>query len=259
MGRILLIGIVLVLISGIFYFNRAYAHIYDFIEENKDRNHRIERVIHFSSAYASESAQPKKITIVILGDSLSAGMGASDITTTYPHQLAKILTKEYNEVIVTNLGIPGITTKELIAFELQKAVGLKPDHILLLIGTNDVHNLVTNKEFEENYQTIVKETKYKSDAQLTVMTIPYLGHKELINFPYDLFLNNRTQVFNEIIKKIAAENSLKVIDLYTLTLPRLGDTSYYSKDMFHPGDKGYALWAEIISCNYLPQDCTLSK
>ena len=256
---IVVIGVVIGLAAIVLYFNRAYAHIYDFIEDNREQSHTTEKIIHLTSPYASTSAQSKKISLVVLGDSLTSGMGASDKTKTYPYQLAQKLTKQYDDVTVTNMGIPGITTKELITLELQEAINLKPDQILLLVGTNDVHNLVSDKNFEDNYRTIVKEIKDKTDSRLTVMTIPYLGHKELINLPYDLLLNSRTQKFNEIIKKIAIENNLGVIDLYTITLHQFEDKSYYSKDMFHPGDKGYTLWTEIIACNYLPQDCTLSK
>ena len=81
------------------------------------------------------SSQQTNYTILFLGDSFTAGMGASH-DKTMPTQLQNLFNSEFKEnfVNVINGGMPGCNTTQVLN-KLDYAIGaIKPDLIILLIG-----------------------------------------------------------------------------------------------------------------------------
>jgi len=191
----------------------------------------------------------EKIKYVALGDSLTAGGGSYNTKDTFVHKFAENLAQNNNEVQVINLGISGAKTNELINLELAKAVSENPDIITLLIGINDIHNKSMVSKFKEKYQLILNELLSKTNSEIFVLTLPYLGSKYLVLPPYNYLLNFRTKQFNDAIISVVdstKSDRIHVIDLYkhSYNLAR-NDKKYYSSDLFHPSAYGYALWGNF--------------
>lgn len=231
----MLIILLIPLLTGI-YLNRSYAYFYNFLGEKKlvSPEHEITMMV------GSNLGSPT-ITYLSLGDSLSSGVGVSDYKNSYPYLIAKKMSSK-NEVKLINLAHAGDTSEELIANQLPKALSFKPDLITVLIGVNDIHNLKSLKEFEDNYTLIVGSLK-KSRAKIYLLSIPYLGSAKIVSFPYNFILDFRTRQFNGVIKKISDKYSVKYIDLYSLIKPE----NFYSTDQFHPSREGYFLWGNLIN------------
>ena len=50
-----------------------------------------------------------------------------------------------------------------------------------------------------------------------------------------------------IIKEVAQNANVKLIDLYSLTnSAHTADANFYSSDRFHPADQGYESWSNLI-------------
>ena len=189
---------------------------------------------------------------VALGDSLSAGVGSESPDETIVYLFASELSKKYGKVNAVNLALPGGTTEDVMNDQLSLAINEKPDYITLLIGVNDIHNKRTEKDFRENYSLILNELLSKTEAQIVVMSLPYLGANKAIFPPYNWILNSRTQKFNKVIFELAAvnENRIRFVDLYRKTYKiSKQDLGYYSSDLFHPSGKAYLLWSQFINEN----------
>jgi lysophospholipase L1-like esterase len=90
----------------------------------------------------------------------------------------------------------------------------------------------------------------KTRAEITIINIPYIGSDQILLPPWNTILDWRMRRFNQIIAKTAKTENVKLIDLYTPTKEKfVKNSDLYSEDQFHPSDKGYRLWADII----LPQ------
>jgi lysophospholipase L1-like esterase len=119
-----------------------------------------------------------------------------------------------------------------------------------MFGTNDIHNPITPWEFKLQYAKMLDELNNKTLAEITVINIPYIGSDQILLPPWNTILDWRMQQFNKIIQEVAKKRNIKVIDLYTPTKEQfISNSDLYSEDQFHPSDKGYRLWADII----LPQ------
>lgn len=229
--------LIALLIIGI-YLNRSYAYFYDFLGQN----HLVPPLYEKTLVLGNRPNLPT-IKYLALGDSLTAGVGVADYKNSYPYLIAQKLSFKSNVKLI-NLARSGDTSKDVIGSQLSKVLPEKPDLITLLIGVNDIHNLVSLKTFEDNLTRIVKTLK-QTNAKIYLLSIPYLGSDKIVYFPYNFILDFRTRQFNSVIKKVAADFKVNYTDLYYLNKPG----NFYSPDQFHPDASGYKEWSKIINVN----------
>lgn len=239
-----IIFFVFLLILGI-YLNRSYAYIYHKIGDGNLA------IFESNKEYIINKNMQNSKTLIYaaLGDSLTAGAGVDNYEQSFPYLVSEKL--GYNQkVILKSRAILGYKSIDLKNVLLPLAINDNPDIVTILIGVNDVHNFIDKKEFEKNYDEVLKQLTQKTSAKINVINIPYIGSKNLIFPPYNLYIDSQTKEYNKIIKTLAQKYNLKYIDLYTESLKEFkrSDT-YYSNDLFHPSAKGYALWADIIYAN----------
>lgn len=217
------------------YLNRSYAYFYDFLNQ-----HHL--FIPESETTMIIGNQPDLTTIkyLALGDSLTAGVGVSDQRGSYPYLIAQKLSAK-NNVELINLARAGDTSSDVLANQIPKVSVEKPNLVTVLIGINDIHNLIPVKKFESNLTQIVKAFK-QTNARIYLLSIPYLGSDKILLPPYNFILDQRTKQFNNVIKKISTDFGVNYINLYSLKKP----ADFYSADQFHPAEAGYSLWATYI-------------
>lgn len=232
--------IVIVIVCPLIYLNRTYAYFYDYLHLKNLSQHPQEITM-------IKGGGEKILKYVSLGDSLTAGVGAQNNNSNYPYLLAQKLNTNASSVELYNFSIPGANTSDVLNSQIPLAIAQKPDLITMLIGINDIHNLVGETKFKKNYENIISQLKSNTNAKIIVINIPYLGNKKILLFPYYILFNYETVQFNKIIKSITLANNIKYIDLYSKSLvPFQKDDSLYSVDYFHPSEKGYAFWSNYI-------------
>jgi lysophospholipase L1-like esterase len=227
----------------IVYLNRAYAHIYDTIGEAGLSP--VEQTSSYS--IANDVSAASDMTYVALGDSLTAGVGADQPEESLPYLLAKKMAGSDKRVNLKNYAVPGFKSTDLIVSLLPEAIKAEPSVVTLLIGVNDIHNQVSEKDFRRNYQYILDRLMKETSAKIYVINLPFIGADTMMWPPYDLYFRKRTERFNQIIKESADERALTYIDLYSPSVAlfqKSGD--HYSADLFHPSAYGYKIWADII-------------
>jgi lysophospholipase L1-like esterase len=192
----------------------------------------------------SQNNKSQKIKIVFLGDSLTAGAGASAVEKTFPRLIASRLAENY-QVELLNLGAPGATTKDVLLSQVAETNDFKPDKIVLFIGTNDIHQRTGVKETKADLEKILVDLKIAKE-NLYIVNIPYLGTKQLFLPPLRSYFLLQTKRYNQIFSELKVEG-WQVMDLYGQTLETFKNrTDVYSVDHFHPSDLGYQIFAEVI-------------
>lgn len=226
-------------ILGILYLNYSYSNFY-----NYQGNHFLKNPP-YSKFQEVKSNKGNEMKLVILGDSLMAGTGTFDEKKSLAYLIAEGYA-EKEDVTLINLAIPGVGVKHVYEVQVPETLEQKPDQIFLMIGTNDVHNRVTDRTFR-NYLRASLDKLLQTKAKVTVINIPYIGSNLILYSPWDRVLDGRIREFNQIIESEAASKGLGVIDLYTPFKEQFKNHSdLYSLDEFHPSEKGYKLWADYI-------------
>lgn len=227
--------LILLILCG-FYLNRSYAYFYNYFDKN------------FLEA-PNETLNPKsqKPNFITLGDSLLDGVGASSEQTSFSYMLYKSSDPKSNMNLI-NLAVSGAKVRNVLEEQLPVALQEDLADVVILIGINDIHDQTPLKSFEKDYRGIIEELTSKTSAKITLINIPYLGSDLILLPPWNFYTDLKTRQYNEIIKNLAEEKNLKLVDLYGLTEDKFKkNSSLYSKDQFHPSDQGYALWMELIN------------
>lgn len=224
----------------VIYLNRSYAYIYEHIDDVGFQSSVVQE------EYVIGTDSLDTLEYVALGDSLTAGVGVDDYKESYPYQFAQKMSEGPNSILLKPLAMPGARTKDISSTFLDEVVSLDPDIITVLSGVNDVYGNVSNKDFERDYRELVKSIVSNTNSEVSLINLPYIGDASLILPPYNYYFDYKTKQFNNIIKKVAEENNLTYIDLYSQAKIFEQDNLYYSLDAFHPSASGYIKWASYI-------------
>ncbi len=184
--------------------------------------------------------------IVVLGDSLAAGVGSSSTGTNFAGQiLDKIRTKQSGATMY-NLGLSGARIGDVRDGQVDQVAALKPQIIFLIIGTNDVIHSTGENSFSSDYDSVI-QTLSKQGVPIVVCNIPDFSLTPIIPSSLQHLADHQTGVFNGIIDDVIKNNSLvREFDFYTLSKTLLTNSVLISADGFHPNDAGYAQLANSV-------------
>ena len=100
----------------------------------------------------------------------------------------------------------------------DEVIDYKPDTVVLNFGMHDAVNparLKTPEQFEKNYRALVGQLKKRGVRNIVVVTInPVLEsylRSAMPDHPVKTALNKRIVLFNDVIRKIAAEEKLAIV------------------------------------------------
>lgn len=200
----------------------------------------------FFLLFSGNSSAQKTATVKVacIGNSITFGYGIKDrIKDAYPAQLGRMLGENYE---VRNFGVSGRTllTKGNMPYvktgAYQRALEFEPDIVIIKLGTNDSkpYNWEFGSEFKGDYLKLIESfegLKSKPTIHLC-LAVPVIKSGLKIS---DKIVEKE---INPLIKEIAKEKKLNLIDLFT---PLLGKNDCYA-DNIHPNGKGAGKLAKII-------------
>ena len=197
------------------------------------------------------SATDQVIRLLPLGDSYTIGLGVKE-TDRWPNQLIDKLNQQGKSAdLLANPAVSGYTTTDLIKHELPVLKKHRPNLVTLLIGTNDLALLGDLRLYESDYRHIVAEVlaQLPPDARLLLFTLPnYIAAPAGAALPLTLRASraNLIKAYNQVIRQVAEENRLTVIDTYRLATDIGAEADMYIADGFHPSALQYSLWANEV-------------
>lgn len=171
-----------------------------------------------------------------------------------------------DKVTIINLAVSGASTKTFrtLGYWDKLLAQLKPgDYVICQFGHNDSHavgkpeSTDANTEYQVNLKKFIDEVKTR-EASIVFVTPMHRG-----NFEKDGKMTKELLPYAEAMKKVARENNIPLIDLYTASGEYMEKTGADSiepvfcgikKDRTHFSEKGATAMAELIA-----RDITASK
>lgn len=178
-----------------------------------------------------------ELLYVAIGDSTAQGIGASRPERSYVGQLAAaVRTQSERSVRVLNLGVSGATTSLAVRDQLPLfgALTERPALVTVAIGANDIDQWNAHT-FDNNIHEIF--SAMPSHAIVAELPCFYFPHNE-----------RKVAEANRILRDAANENELAIAPLHSATRHQgvRGILTEFARDMFHPNDHGYSVWAAAI-------------
>jgi acyl-CoA thioesterase I len=188
------------------------------------------------------------VLYVALGDSTVEGVGASSPERNYVSRLHERLRTIYPHARMTNLGVGGATSADVLLRQLDRAIGLRPHLVTLAIGPNDITTRVSAATYEKNVDTILGRLRHETAAVVVVNLIPDLAVTPRFSQSRARdAVGRQTIVFNEALERKARTHGAELVDLYAASqreLPQHPELVW--SDGYHPSDAGHARWAELV-------------
>jgi acyl-CoA thioesterase I len=170
-------------------------------------------------------AATDQITIVAMGDSLTAGLGL-DESDAYPAVLERRLKADGHKVRVVNAGVSGETSSGAVSRIDWVLSSLDPDIVILETGANDGLRGIDPEVLSANLNhllTILKTAEVKV-ILAGMQMLPNLGPVY-------------TRKFNGVYTRMAKTHDVPLIPFFLENVA--GDRRYNQSDMLHPNAEGY--------------------
>jgi lysophospholipase L1-like esterase len=194
----------------------------------------------------------REISMVMLGDSMAAGLGVASAEETPAALIATGLSERADAPVrLTNLALVGAQSTDLDR-QVTMALTKQPAVALIMIGANDVTHRIQPSLSCAMLQAAVRRLR-EAGCEVVVGTCPDLGTIEPIAQPLR-FLARRWS------RQLAAAQTIVVVEAggRTVSLGDLCATAFvdnpqemFSADRFHPSAAGYAAAAMAV----LPSVC----
>lgn len=184
------------------------------------------------------------LRIACVGNSITYGMGISDRTQTYPAVLNQLLGP------TAKVGNYGVSARTLLRKgdrpywkeqALKNALASAPNIVVIKLGTNDTKpiNWKYKGEFESDLTALADTFLNLASHPKVYLCFPAPGN----NVPWGI---SDSVTFNEIIpiiRRVATQKHLPVIDLYT---PLKGKPELFQSDNVHPNPQGARVIASEV-------------
>ena len=186
-----------------------------------------------------------ELRFVVLGDSTTTGVGTTP-DKSFPWLLATWLGQKYH-VKLEVVGVGGATTSDVAKLQVDRALALKPNLILLEVGANDTTHAVPLRMVRSNIAQVLDRLK-AGGSKLVVAGPPHMGTSPAFLEPLRTISGWRGVAVGRRIEEEARKRGIPYIDLAEGTREQFetDPEKYYSIDWFHPGEGGYRLWAEVM-------------
>jgi acyl-CoA thioesterase I len=191
-------------------------------------------LFHLQSAQAARRDVSKVITILALGDSLTAGYGLSR-KEAYPALIAEKMRSANYQFEVINAGWSGDTT----AGGLRRLAALlrtrKIDILIIELGINDAFRGVPIKQIRANVQAIIDQTRARHAGVSIIiagMQLPLSSSDDYV------------RSFGEVFSALAEKNRAALIPYLLEGVG--GDPQLNQPDRVHPNAAGQRVLAENV-------------
>lgn len=182
---------------------------------------------------SAQKASPKELTVLALGDSLTAGYNLPTHAA-FPNKLEKTLREKGHPVHIVNAGVSGDTARGGLN-RLSWSLTEKTDMVILALGANDALRGLDPKETKKSLGEILKRLSSRAIPVLLVgmYAPPNMGPVY-------------TQKFKAIYPALAKEYNVPLYPFFlegVASIPKLNQA-----DGIHPTEEGI----DIIVKNILP-------
>jgi lysophospholipase L1-like esterase len=180
-------------------------------------------------------------SILILGESTAAGVGASSVETTLAGNFSNLLGDNWH---IQNLGKNGLKAEQahLLFRSMNTSKPTKINGLILFLGANDCFKLTNPRVFKTHLKTLTEYISAESDPDwIYLADIPPVHLFPAFSLRMRSFLKEQRNFLQKEMAELAKENPKMVFEPISLDL----SPEFFSEDLVHPSDLGYQKIAEF--------------
>ena len=189
-----------------------------------------------------------RVELVVLGDSIAAGLGADHPDKTLGARLARgIVKKAGRSVRLTTLARVGSESSDLAAQLQQLPPAVRPHVAVVVVGGNDVTHRVPVADSVRRLEACI-DALHARGAAVVVGTCPDLGALRPVPQPLRSLGARASRQLATAQRRAALARGARVVSLAHVVGPFFitNPDEMFSLDRFHPSAKGYKRTAKAM-------------
>lgn len=195
------------------------------------------------SATFGDRANPT-IRVAVLGDSTVTAPGVGGPDEIWISRICRRLA-DTHQVELKSYAIGGSMAHDLVAEQLEPALGFEPDLVILSVGANDALKGVNSRVFEENLEKLVSEFT-ATGATVIQSGVGDLGTIPRLLPPLRHLLSRRALQFNAVHERVAERHGSWVVPQRESPMELWrDDREMWSADLFHVSARGHEVWGDL--------------
>ena len=196
---------------------------------------------------AGPPSEAESLRMAWIGDSITAGVGASGRDAALPRLVASVVDVPLDLFVFAESGGQAAGA---LRDQVPRVTALVPvpDVIVVEVGANDVTHLTGRETFAATYDRILDRITNAGALHVLALGIPAFGTSPRFLQPLRAIVGYRGRQLDEEIRIAAKAHGVTYVDIAGSTGKAFGANPdrYYAKDDFHPSDAGYELWARAV-------------
>jgi len=192
--------------------------------------------------------RPGRIELLVVGDSIAAGLGAEHRRDTIGGRLAKEVAKHADtSVHLLTAAVVGAQTREVLDQLDALPASYRPDLAVVIVGGNDVtHNVPISRSVSALIEVI--ERLRGRGAEVIVATCPNLGAIRPLRQPLRTLAARRSALLATAQRRAALAHGARTVSLGRVVgrIFLAEPETMIGLDMFHPSPGGYRRIAQAM-------------
>lgn len=192
-------------------------------------------------------ASDSLLRMVWIGDSVSAGVGATEPDAALPRLVAGGLE---SPIELRVFAVSGARVGAALRDQAPRLEALRPgpDVVVVEVGANDVTHLTSRGGFARDYERLLARVVGTNPKHVIVLGMPAFGTAPRFLQPLRWIVGWRSRRLDAVVRRAAATHRARYVDIAGATGSAFGKhpERYYAADGFHPSDAGYELWARAV-------------
>ena len=191
------------------------------------------------------TGEGSSLTLHAVGDSIIAGVGASDYSRALVGRTAEILSRRLERSVDWSArGRIGAQSADLLSDLIGRMEPGPADVVLVSVGVNDVTGLRRTTAWVRNVESIIERLREHSpDAVIAFAGLPPLSGFPLLPQPLRAVIGMRGQTFDQAARDVVAQHDRVVyVPLDFETSPE-----QFADDGFHPSEESYIEFGATVA------------
>jgi len=193
------------------------------------------------------------LRIAWVGDSVAAGVGASEPDAALPRLVARGVGRAVDLHV---FAVSGDRAADALSDQLPRLEALRPapDVVVVEIGANDVTRLTSAFGFRRTYDAILARASRLGARHVLALGTPGFGATPRFLQPLRAIAGWRSRRLDAEVRASAAAFGATYVDIAGPTGPGFAadPEGTHAADRFHPSDAGYELWSDAVLDALLP-------
>ncbi len=185
--------------------------------------------------------------LLLIGDSIIAGVGVEQLSEALPGQLARALARKHAcQVHWQALGSNGATCADLLTLLPQWQSLTPADWVFVSVGVNDVTQLTSARRWRAGLQMLLGAlAEHSPQAQIMLAGVPPMGRFPGLPMPLRQAFGWRAARLDQVGQALAS--SLQGIVHLPTPVPE--DPTAFASDGYHPNAGACRVWAEAVAAS----------